>query len=129
LSARGALDELLDLGITRGIQAIGQGPSSENRRCTSMQRRAVLGPTGAFELAHGLKARSSGMAQPEWIEEPERYMISKDTPAVSKASRGLPVILNPTTQISEAIPRASGKAAPTTSTELIRKNNGLFSPS
>jgi hypothetical protein len=26
------------LGVTRGIQAIGQGPSSENRRCMSMQR-------------------------------------------------------------------------------------------
>jgi hypothetical protein len=26
------------LGVTRGIQAIGPGPSSENRRCMSMQR-------------------------------------------------------------------------------------------
>jgi hypothetical protein len=26
------------LGVTRGIQAMGQGPSSENRRCMSMQR-------------------------------------------------------------------------------------------
>ena len=34
----GTLDQLLDLGVTRGIQAIGQGPSSENRRCMSMQR-------------------------------------------------------------------------------------------
>lgn len=26
------------LGVTRGTQAIGQGPSSENRRCMSIQR-------------------------------------------------------------------------------------------
>src|SRR5580693_4989110 len=32
-----------------------------------------IGTDPRFELAHGLKARSSGMAQPEWIEEPERY--------------------------------------------------------
>ena len=60
------------LGVTRGIQAMGQGPSSENRRCMSMQRWAVLGPIGALSSPMALKARSSGMAQPERIEEPER---------------------------------------------------------
>jgi hypothetical protein len=32
-----------------------------------------VGTDRRFELAHGLKARSSGMAQPERSEEPERY--------------------------------------------------------
>ena len=50
------------LGVTRDIQAMGQGPSSENRRCMSMQRCAVLGPIGALSSPMVLEARSSDVA-------------------------------------------------------------------
>ena len=35
------------IGVTRSSQGVGQGPSSENSRCMSMQRCSVRGVSGA----------------------------------------------------------------------------------
>src|ERR1700722_13464707 len=72
-SLRCARDELLDFGRHARHPGHRPGPFVREQALHVDAEMSGIGTDPRFELAHGLKARSSGMAQPEWIEEPERY--------------------------------------------------------
>jgi hypothetical protein len=76
-----------------------------------------------------LKARSPGMAQPERIEEPERHEDEQRYAAAQRSKTRAAGYLKPNHANVRGDTTARGKAAATTSAELIRKKDWLFSPS